>query len=493
MNNTFNFRNQAWLLIFLVFSALHLTIVILNHAYFRTFAYDYGVYNFAFFDFAHLRVSSCPVYHNLYTVSFMQDHFSLTLPMLSPLYWLFGWLAGSYLLLIIQWVFITAGAFYTHQYIRLKSQNPWISLLALVYYFVLYNRFSAYQADCNLAIIGSALLPVFLYCFEVKKRIPTIVCFLFMAFNREDFSITLIFLCLFLLIRNRRDKSQFRFALWLFLSSIAALLLIFNALIPLLETDTKKYSLFNYSILGESPGEALMYVITHPVKALSYLFINHSGDTVNNSVKTTFYLIFFLSGGILLFLRPVYLICILPLIAKKMFNDDPIRWSQDMYHSIEITCLLPLFVFSIISELKGQGLRVALGLSTCLLTLGVSLYCILSATNSGLGNIKYNFVSPAFYRSPPNRQHLEAIISCIPAKAAVCATGAAVPHLAQRQKIYLFPKIADAEYVMVCSYGDCYPVSRAELEGAVNSLLRSGNWRMELAAGEAFLLKRTTR
>ena len=46
----------------LFFGSLYLVMVFCNHFFFRTWTYDYGSYNFAFYDYAHFRVSECPQY-----------------------------------------------------------------------------------------------------------------------------------------------------------------------------------------------------------------------------------------------------------------------------------------------------------------------------------------------------------------------------------------------------------------------------------------------
>src|SRR5580692_2400974 len=81
-------------LIMAVFACIFYTTAIGNHYYFRTYAFDYAVYNFAFWDFAHFHMSTVPcnqVFGNTH-MTFIQDHFSLTLMYLVPVYWLLNWL-----------------------------------------------------------------------------------------------------------------------------------------------------------------------------------------------------------------------------------------------------------------------------------------------------------------------------------------------------------------------------------------------------------------
>ena len=282
-------KNKLWFrILFLFFSILHLLLPTLNHYFYRTYTYDYGVYNFAFYDYAHLQINPCPVYHNLHTVTFLQDHFSLSLMILSPLYWLLTPFAGTYSLLIIQWLCIVFGAFCTFQYVECKFRNYKLGLFAMVYYFLIFNRFSAYQSDCNLAIIGAALLPAFFYFFETKKTVPLVLVFSFLLFCREDFPLTLIFMCSFLMIINWKQKARLKFASLLLLISVSVLLTTFAYLIPLVENSEKRFSLFNYSILGETPSQAALFIIKYPVKALSYLFVNHREDSAWDGIKASF-------------------------------------------------------------------------------------------------------------------------------------------------------------------------------------------------------------
>jgi len=100
-------------IILAAFGLLILGIGLLNHYFFRTFGLDYASYNFAWYDYAHFRVSSCPLYYwDTNNLTFFQDHFSFTLILLAPLYWIFTPFFGTYSLIIIQNGFILLGGIY---------------------------------------------------------------------------------------------------------------------------------------------------------------------------------------------------------------------------------------------------------------------------------------------------------------------------------------------------------------------------------------------
>lgn len=462
----------------LVFSLVNLMIVLVNHYFFRTYALDYGVYNFAFFDYAHFRMSPCPAYIYPAPVTFFQDHFSLTLLLLSPLYWLLSPVTGTYSLLIIQWGFIVAGAWATYKLIALKANHHVLGLLAMVYYFLLLGRYNAYREDANLAIIGSAFVPVFLYYFEQKKLIPTLVCFALLLVNREDYSLWLFFICLFLALVNRKDKHTRKLALILMIASVIFFIVIFKVIFPAIEDENKKFSLFDFSIVGESPLQALLFVISHPLKAIEFLFINHSDNGYYNGIKTQFYLVYFISGGFVLLLRPHYLIPFIPLIAKKMYDDNPLRWGIDTYYSIEIVSILPLMVFSILAKFKSKSLKKVLAIAICFLSLGVTTYRLFTPTVNPIlaPDKKSNFLSASFYNADCDVSALNKTLQVIPSDAAVCASGKILPHLAFREKIYYFPLLKDAEYICVFKKEDTYPLMPDAFEAELNKLRSDSTW-----------------
>lgn len=466
------------MLTLLAFSCVNLTIVLVNHYCFRTYALDYGVYNFAFYDYAHFRISPCPAYIYPVPVTFFQDHFSLTLLLLSPLYWLLSPITGTYSLLIIQWLFIVAGAWATYKLIALKANHYLLGLLAMIYYFLLLGRYNAYREDANLAIIGSAFIPVFLYYFEQKKVIPALVCFAFLLVNREDYSLWLFFICLFLALVNRKDKHKKKLALLLMVASVVFFIVIFKVIFPAIGDENKKFSLFDFSVVGETPLKALLFVISHPLKSIEFLFINHSDNGYYDGIKTQFYLVYLISGGFVLLLRPHYLIPFIPLIAKKMYDDNPLRWGIDTYYSIEVVSILPIMVFSILTEFKSPPLKKILAFTICLLSLGVTTYRLFTPTANPIlaPDKKSNFLSPGFYAADCDVSALNAALQKIPADAAVCASGKILPHLAFREKVYYFPLIKDAEYICVFKKEDTYPLMPDAFNAELNKLRSDSSW-----------------
>ncbi len=479
--------------IFLFFACLNLFIVLLNHYYFRTYTLDYGVYNFAFFDYAHFRVSPCPAYLNPFSWTFLQDHFSLTLFFLVPFYWLLLPLAGTYSLLILQWCFILTGAIATYKLIELKVSDHRIALAALIYYFLLFGRYSAYRQDANLAIMGSALIPLLLYYFELRKVVPLVLTAAFLLLNREDYALWIIFIALFLLIEGWKDPWKRKVSVILMISSFLFFIIIFKFIFPALADEKKKFALFDFTAVGSSPLNAFTFIITHPLKAIQLLFINHSSENYYDGIKLVFYVVYFVSGGFLLLYRPWYLIPFIPLVAKKMYDDNPLRWSVETYYSIEIVSIMPALVFILAGKFNSSSFKYLLSVLICALTAGVTVYKMLVLPPNpiqGESN-KFNVVSPDFYRSTVNVSEVHELLNSIPDTVAVSASGRLLPHLAYRKKIYYFPNIRDAEYVVLFKTSDYYPLSREDFEKEIARLDVDPYWRLLEDKADLLLYQRT--
>ncbi len=494
--NTILKRPATWYyFVMAVFGLLYFTTSIANHYLFRTVTEDYGTYNFAFWDYAHFRVSKIPsllVYGPSRT--FMQDHFSLTLFYLIPFYWLLNWLTGTYTLLIIQLTLVLLSGVALHKLIELKTGDKWLAVLALLYYFLLHGHYSMFAADFNRAIIGACTLPIFLYYFESNRLTAATVILILSLFSREDMPLCYVFICFVLLIWHRKNKKKRLLCSYYIVGSIVYFILVFTIFIPLTESADTHYKFFNFSALGKTPLLAVESILTHPIHALSLLFTNQSGLPIFNNVKTEFYLVYLISGGFLVLFRPYYIIWFMPLIAQKMFDDSPIRWSIETYYSLSITTMLPITVFLIIPEIKQNKLwRHIIGISICILAAMVTIYIERPEYKHAIPWIdtgKENIISGGFFSANCNVEKVNEALSLIPPNARVSASSRILPHLAQRKGIYEFPDIEDAQFIAVFTYYDFYAVPEKDYWDKLNTYLTSPQWNIIAQSYPFVLLKK---
>jgi len=300
------------------------------------------------------------------------------------------------------------------------------------------------------------------------------------------------FIGLFFLVEYRKEKMARWASLVVIFVSLVYFIFVFMVLIPNIETPERPFRLFNYSALGNTPPEALVFMLKHPLKTLNLLFINQSGDPVYNGVKAEFYTVYLLSGGLLLFLRPKYLLLFIPILAKKMLNDDPIRWSVELYYSIEFVSILPVTVYLIIASFRKKKLQIILGLLVCISTLTMTGYKF----NRGKRELpwwpttKYTFYNSTMYSSGFNTSRVHNLLDIIPETARVCASGTILPHLAFREKIYYFPRVDDAEYLVVFTENDTYPLNQEQFDQEMEKYLNSLNWEIIVDEDPLLILKK---
>jgi len=472
-SSTFGIR-LPYITIFL-FGSLYLVMAFCNHYFFRTWAWDYGSYNFGFYDYAHFRISDSPLL--VPHMSFLNDHVSFTFMLFIPLYWLLTWITGTYTLSILQTLIILLGGLALYKLLEFKTSNRLLSWLALIQYFTLYGRWASFCSACNLAIIAASAVPVFLYYFEKKRFLPAFLALVFILLGREDTALWTAFIGLFLLISHFRDK-QYRLAsIIVILSSIVYFVFIFNVVIPLLENQYVKYSLFNYSALGATPSEALSFMITHPLRCIELLFVNPTGIDSYNNVKIEFFYVYLISGGFLLFYRPKYLLLFIPLVLKKMYNDAPIRWSIESYYSIEVVSILPIAIFLIVSEIKSRLPRQIIIAMVCIGSLGMTVFKLLEKGRAlNYVNTNFAFFNSTMYKADFDVKRVHRNLKLIPPDAVVSSSGTLNPHLAFRQKDYYFPRVDDAEYIVVMNGRDTWPLERKQFTEEIRKYIQSDDW-----------------
>lgn len=481
-------RKQIPLLVLIGFGILFFSMGILNHYFYRTYTHDYGNYNFAFWDYAHFRLSPITTFRG----NFLQDHFSFTLMYFVPVYWLFNWLTQTYTLILIQYSLVLVAAWYSYKIIKLKSDNLWLGVGVLVYSFVLLGRYTTFTCDVNLAVMSACFIPIFIYYFETKKYLISLVVLILSLFSRENIPIWFVFIFIVLIIQHRKDKKAVLYSVIGIAISIVYFILLFKVFIPSIETPGVKFTLFNYSALGATPGEALSFILKNPLESIKMFFINHSNDPGNDGIKAEFYWVYLISGGIVLLLRPQYLIWFIPIVAQKVLNDNPVRWGIATYYAIEIVTLLPLSVFLVLSSLKSKSLQTGLSIAVCVATLSVTIYKLDLNHNrvpDYLTPSKVKFYDKRFFDTPYDIKRVNQLLKQIPPKAKVSASNYLLPHLAQRQYIYFFPDVRDAEYIAFSVFDDNYLISHEINEQNRNNYLSDPNWEIVARDFPVFLLK----
>jgi uncharacterized membrane protein len=458
--------------VFAFFALIYCTISLVNHYLFRTNAHDFGIYNQALYDYAHFRINNNtilePAFGNL-----LSDHFELLMMIVSPLYYIFDF----YTLLLVQIAAILIGGQGIFKYVQLIS-NKKLALAATIQFFLFFGIYSSLAFDFHNNVVGTMAVPWIFYFIQKEKWKQTIFCLILLLISKENMALWGFFIFIGLMIRFRKDKVKLRWCGMLALISIAYFMIMIKLVIPSLGKPGIGYLHFRYAALGSNMGEAFLTIITKPFYAFKLLFVNQLGIPAGDYVKTELHLSILISGGILLFYRPYYLFMLLPIYGQKMFCDYYQYWGLGFHYSVEFLPIITIGAFTIISEIEKQKTRRILSYSLIVLTAAVTFHSC-DHTFTYFNRQKQRFYQkPHFTRNFDIKETNQAL-KLIPENAALCAQDEFVPHMCFREKIFVYPYVEDAEYIVINSNANFYPfTTQDEFNASIDTLRKSTNWEM---------------
>jgi uncharacterized membrane protein len=196
------------------------------------------------------------------------------------------------------------------------------------------------------------------------------------------------------------------------------------------------------------------------------------------------------SAGFMSIFCPVILALSAPLVAVNIFSTWSWTYSEGAHYSASI---VPFVIVSGIYGLAFLERQIARRWGVPRQR-AIAVLAALVLVISGVHHYQIGISPPARAFQPPRvtRHHRLAreIMALIPRDASLSSQSGLYPHLAHREKAYLFPAINDAEYVFLDVTSSPYPISLKELSLELQWLLMSGEFGVEAARDGYVLLKR---
>jgi len=471
-----------------VFGLVFCSISLVNHYLFRSYALDLGVFNNALYDYAHLRLNHYSLVQPLF-YNFLADHFSLLVPMISPLYWLLG----SYTLLVVQIVAILLGGYGVYVYFSERTQDRFLPLLAMVHFFSVWGIYSALAFDYHENVVGTMFVPWLLHYFDKGRARATIVLFLLILVSKESMALWMMGISAGLMLLHFKEKRKVLAALLMGVISLLYFMAVINWVLPTFggESAGPYYYHFKYSVLGKSFSEAIAHVLLHPVEFVSLMFVNHLNEPLADGIKWELHYVVLLSGGWALLLRPKYLVMLLPIYAQKLFNDEFQKWGLNYQYSIEFVPILSIAVFTVVLSLRTPRAARLLAVGAVLLTMGTTVWKLESQVSRWYVPQRAQFYRAWHYQQGFDVMELYRALQVIPNGAKVSAQSFIVPHLAFREKIYQFPAVNDADYIVILDKEYPYPLDAATFQKKEDELLASSDWQVIYAENKTYIFRRS--
>lgn len=465
-------------LLTLIFATIYGMISLVNHALFRTYTLDLGFYTNALFDYRDFSFNDSSSISEQ-GANMLGGHFEPILFLLAPLSFLFG----TYTLLLVQIAFIIAGGLALYAFFLPKGRI--FALSALLFYYGYFTLFAALAFDFHTNVLAASLLPFLFLFYQRGKRLGLLIVFVLMLLCKENVSLWLIFVFAGMAILHRKQAPFF-----ITLSALSALFFIsaIQVIIPAF-SEEGRYSGFLYSILGNSPGEALHFLITHPIDGIRLLFINHSDNPLATLYKVEFHALVFCTGLPLLLRKPAFLLMMVPLYFQKMYHDDPSMWGIGFHYGAEFASLMTIGVFTTVDLFRREKIKSALLLLLPLLSMAVT-FRSMDQTLMFTDKNRIRFYQAGHYQQSFDVKAVKQLLSSIPRDAVVSAQSPIVPHLALRETIYQFPIVKDATFVLFSTEENPYPLTPEAFNEKTAPFFNHPEWELWKQAGHFYVFKK---
>lgn len=397
------------------------------------------------------------------TVNRLSLHVEPILLPIALLYWLYS---GPPTLLVLQATVVALGAWPLFLLARYRLHNDWLALLFGLAWLLNPTLQAANWLEFHPVTLAPTFLVATFYCLVTGKPRWYTLFALLAASCKEEMALLIFMMGLYALIFLRRRHLGLITMTLALVWALTAVLLIQNTF------AAGNIHWGRYAYLGETPLQKVLTLLTRPdlvwaqlgkAQALSYLAL------------------LWLPVGFLSLLAPEIFLLALPSLSINLLADYP-----PMHEVTTLMYAAPLVPFVFMAAVWGAA-RVNVIRHTHsvmgLLLIGTTLFA----------QIRYGYLPGGGHYQPftitEHHRRAAAIIAQIPPAAKVTAQDKLNPHVSGRETIYIFPRVEDANLVLLDVTGPAWPQHPNDLHGTVADLL-AGDFGIRAAADGYLLLER---
>lgn len=387
-----------------VLAILYSSLSVLRHVHFQSGAFDLGVFDQAVWQYSHFLYP----YNTIKDRLILGDHFTLTLPLLSFLYWIWD---NVKILLIFQAVFISFSTIAIYKITRIRKFSSFVCFCISVIYSIFWGIQFAVYFDFHPILIGVGLFTWLLYFLEAKKKKLFILTLILVLLTQEDMGFALAAVGIIYFFRKNFRKVSFLFICIGIISSLTEIKII-AALSPV----------------------GFEYTPVFPNNPLGFV-----RDLFNDPQKIQ---VWAYSLGWFSFLPLFSLSSILAIasnLAQFFVTGDQFSrmWSPFMHHR----AILSIFLF--LGTLNSLEYVKKLNKKYLNLNLIVILLVLSTLFQQFIFHFPLNKLSKLdYWKNESWVNDNNKLFSFLPADASVAASQNLVPHISHRNKIFLiYPRI----------------------------------------------------
>lgn len=406
-------------------------------------------------------------------------HVEPTLMVLSPVYLVWS---DPKALLLLQSVALASGAFPVFWLARRELKSQWASMALVASYLLFPSLEAVNMAEFHAVALSAPLLLWAYYFADTDRWVAYGIASVLAMGTKEEVGLVVALLGVYLAIARRSLLPALVAAVGTLWSAIALLIVI-----PTFNPSSSSPYAGYYDYLGGNLVEVVANLLTHPwipvEKALS---------------QPSYLESLLLPGGYLALLSPERLVLGLPSLLVNLLSDNGEMRRPNLYHYTA-----PLIPALLLATIAGAR-RVTALLTHLGLTHGRALLLVMALL----------LASTAFYHRqegltplargfslPPITEHDRVgyeVLESVPKGVSLSVQSELNAHLSQREKLYVFPEVGDAEYVLadrlrdpssIDPVNDPSQLHRRRLS-ILEDLLRSGEFDVLLDRDGYLLLRR---
>lgn len=460
-------------LFLLTVSLIYSFLSIRNHEQFQTFAWDLG-----FFDQLIWKASRFIYpYSTIGDLTIFGDHFQPVLYLLIPLYWFWS----DVRLILIAQSFLVVFASFPLYLLAERVLKSSLASWAIAFSFLF---FTGTQFTVTNEFHQSAFIPLFinsLFLFlEQKQWAFYWLALTGLMFTREELALLVGAIGLFLMLKKETRKIGLASVVY----GIIGFVLLVYLVVPFFNPH-KVYPHFNYGKIGKTPQEVILTTFKKPGLFLKSL--------VSPTVKIKTVLSSFFSFGFLPLFSPSFLIPVAQqFIIRFIDSQTTHRWLNLNHYAIPLSSLLSVGSIYGILNLAGMMKKFARK-KRIIKFLGMVLFIFVLLQDLIFHGPINSLFKRQLYETQPWMRDNYRVLPKIPKEVSIAAQNSLVPHISQRERVYLLPEVKEAEYIWVdlADGPNKYaPLTWEKTRVLINDLLVNKRYIIVYKRGESLLLKK---
>ena len=418
-----------------------------RHNGFMTHAFDLGIHDQAIYNILHGGVMRTTLY-GPYAIDYLGDHFSPILFLVAPIYALYQ---DARTLLVLQSFFLAAGAIPIYLLTLNKTRSALLAVTLAAGYLLYPALHGVNLRDFHQIALVCVLLLTALYFLEIERDVPFLIALGLALIVKEEVALTVAAIGAYIFLAKRR----YRLGAALALIGLAYFAVVTGWLMPHLGGKPQIDTRFGGIIAPGTQGVAgvAWTLFTNPVYTVMSI--------LGNQQKLIFLFQMFLPVLFLPLLAPA--LAWIPALAGAGRAAAHLGVHAIQHHVSLCRAPDPVHLFP--GDPGGGPLRAHARGATAededassapvrarprpkTIALAASLLVASLAMSYQFGQI-VSKQGLDFPRPDPHAAVVESFVRQIPRDAAVSAMSDIATHLTARRTIYLFPDVADAEYLLL--------------------------------------------